>query len=60
MSALKGLMGDLAGRYYPLKEMTEAEIDKMIDFHFLFNRPQGALLQSSGMARDWPDARGIW
>ena len=28
--------------------------------HFLFDKPTGALLLCSGMARDWPDGRGIW
>ena len=28
--------------------------------HFLFDKPVSPLLLSSGMARDWPDGRGIW
>ena len=28
--------------------------------HFLFDKPVSPLLLSSGMGRDWPDARGIW
>ena len=28
--------------------------------HFLFDKPVSPLLLSSSMARDWPDARGIW
>lgn len=28
--------------------------------HFLFDKPVSPLLTSAGMARDWPDARGIW
>ena len=28
--------------------------------HFLFQKPTGAMLLASGMARDWPDGRGIW
>lgn len=28
--------------------------------HFLFDKPVSPLLLASGMARDWPDARGIW
>ncbi|KAB1277589.1 Creatine kinase B-type [Camelus dromedarius] len=31
-----------------------------IDRHFLFDKPVSPLLLASGMARDWPDARGIW
>ena len=29
-------------------------------FLFLFDKPVSPLLLASGMARDWPDARGIW
>uniref|UniRef100_A0A3B1IK51 Creatine kinase U-type, mitochondrial n=1 Tax=Astyanax mexicanus TaxID=7994 RepID=A0A3B1IK51_ASTMX len=28
--------------------------------HFLFDKPVSPLLTCAGMARDWPDARGIW
>jgi creatine kinase len=28
--------------------------------HFLFDKPVSPLLLASGMARDWPDGRGIW
>ena len=28
--------------------------------HFLFDKPVSPLLLASGMARDWPDARGIF
>ena len=40
--------------------MTEKEQQQLIDDHFLFDKPVSPLLTSSGMARDWPDARGIW
>ena len=52
--------GDLKGKYYPLKGMTEETQDKLIADHFLFDKPVSPLLLASGMARDWPDARGIW
>lgn len=60
VEALNGLQGELAGKYYSLANMTEAEQDKLIDDHFLFDKPVSPLLLASGMARDWPDARGIW
>ncbi|KAM5272842.1 creatine kinase B-type isoform 1-T1 [Ctenodactylus gundi] len=60
VEALSSLEGDLAGRYYALKRMTEAEQQQLIDDHFLFDKPVSPLLLASGMARDWPDARGIW
>jgi len=58
--ALAKLSGDLKGGYYPLKGMTEAQQNQYIEDHFLFDKPVSPLLISSGMARDWPDARGIW
>uniref|UniRef100_A0A674MH23 Creatine kinase U-type, mitochondrial n=1 Tax=Takifugu rubripes TaxID=31033 RepID=A0A674MH23_TAKRU len=60
VDALAGLKGDLAGRYYSLTQMTEKEQQQLIDDHFLFDKPVSPLLTCAGMARDWPDARGIW
>ncbi|XP_050964842.1 creatine kinase S-type, mitochondrial isoform X2 [Labeo rohita] len=60
VQALSGLKDDLAGKYYSLTEMTEQEQQQLIDEHFLFDKPVSPLLIASGMARDWPDARGIW
>jgi len=59
-SALAQLTGPLAGKYYPLTGMTEADQDKLIADHMLFDKPVSPLLTSAGMARDWPEARGIW
>lgn len=59
-AALDSLTGDLKGKYYALKNMTDAEQQQLIDDHFLFDKPVSPLLLASGMARDWPDARGIW
>ncbi|XP_068594524.1 creatine kinase U-type, mitochondrial-like [Brachionichthys hirsutus] len=58
--ALSGLKGDLAGRHYSLGEMSDKEQQVLIDDHFLFDKPVSPLLTAAGMARDWPDARGIW
>ncbi|XP_066506316.1 creatine kinase, mitochondrial 2a (sarcomeric) isoform X1 [Hoplias malabaricus] len=60
IQALSGLKGDLTGRYYSLSEMTDLEQQRLIDEHFLFDKPVSPLLTAAGMARDWPDARGIW
>merc|ERR1712165_211049 len=57
---LAGLDGEFKGKYYPLSKMTDAEQDQLIADHFLFDKPVSPLLCSAGMARDWPDARGIW
>ena len=40
--------------------MSETDQDKLIDDHFLFDKPVSPLLTCAGMARDWPEARGIW
>ncbi|XP_028921121.1 creatine kinase M-type isoform X1 [Ornithorhynchus anatinus] len=60
VDALNSLTGEFKGKYYPLKSMTEQEQQQLIDDHFLFDKPVSPLLLASGMARDWPDARGIW
>nr|pir creatine kinase (EC 2.7.3.2) chain Bb - chicken [Gallus gallus] len=60
VEALGSLGGDLKGKYYALRNMTDAEQQQLIDDHFLFDKPVSPLLLASGMARDWPDARGIW
>ena len=60
VEALDTLKGSLQGKYYPLNKMTPKEQDQLIEDHFLFDKPVSPLLLSSGMARDWPDARGIW
>ena len=40
--------------------MTDAAQEQLIADHFLFDKPVSPLLTCAGMARDWPDARGIW
>ncbi len=60
VDALAGLDGEFKGKYYPLSNMTDAEQEQLIEDHFLFDKPVSPLLTSAGMARDWPDARGIW
>ena len=60
VDSLAELSGTYNGKYYPLSKMTESEQDQLISDHFLFDKPVSPLLTCSGMARDWPDARGIW
>ncbi|NXP28359.1 KCRS kinase, partial [Scytalopus superciliaris] len=60
VTALAGLKGDLCGKYYSLTNMSEKDQQQLIDDHFLFDKPVSPLLTCAGMARDWPDARGIW
>lgn len=54
------LEGDLAGAYEPLKDMDETRQDQLIDEHLLYDKPVSPLLIASGMARDWPDGRGVF
>nr|BAD11138.1 creatine kinase 1 [Lethenteron camtschaticum] len=60
VEALSKLDGDLKGKYYALKGMSDQEQQQLIDDHFLFDKPVFPLLLCAGMGRDWPDARGIW
>ena len=57
---LSELSGEFRGEYFSLKGMTEEEQKQLTDDNLLFNKPISPLLLSSRMARDWPDARGIW
>ncbi|KAF6129383.1 creatine kinase B [Phyllostomus discolor] len=57
------IIEDRHGGYKPSDEhKTDLNPDnlQLIDDHFLFDKPVSPLLLASGMARDWPDARGIW
>jgi len=58
--ALNRLGGEFQGQYFPLKGMTEEEQEQHIADHFLFDKPVSPLLTCAGMARDWPEGRGIW
>ncbi|RVE64312.1 hypothetical protein OJAV_G00145090 [Oryzias javanicus] len=60
VEALASLDGEFKGKYYPLRSMTDAEQEQLISDHFLFDKPVSPLLTCAGMARDWPDGRGIW
>ncbi|KAI6659740.1 Protoflagellar creatine kinase [Oopsacas minuta] len=60
IKALGALSGDFSGKYYPLKNMSNEEQEQLINDHLLFDKPVSPLLLASGMARDWPDGRGIW
>ena len=48
------------GKYYALASMTEEEQQPLVNDHLIFEKPVSPLLLASRMARDWPDARGIW
>merc|ERR1712033_135434 len=57
--AFQGLSGDLAGKYYPLLGMEEADRQQLVDDHFLFMSGDPNL-KVAGMERDWPEGRGIF
>merc|ERR1711918_12883 len=59
VSALNEFTGELKGKYYSLATMTEAEKKQLIADHFLF-KGGDKYLQSAGLERDWPEARGIF
>jgi len=54
------LTGELAGYYQSLPNMTEAQHEKLIDEHLMYEKPVSPLLIAGGMARDWPDGRGVY
>jgi len=58
-SAFAKLVGDLAGKYFPLLGMEEADRQQLVDDHFLFVSGDKNLI-SAGMERDWPEGRGIF
>ena len=58
-AALNELDGALAGTYYPLQGMSEADSTRLIADHFLF-KAGDRFLQAAGLNRDWPEGRGIY
>merc|ERR1711990_181636 len=58
-SALAEFTGDLKGKYYSLETMTAAEKTQLIADHFLF-KGGDKYLESAGLEREWPEARGIF
>ena len=57
--ALSKMTGELEGKYYPLKGMTQAEQNQLIEDHFLFKEGD-RFLEACGVNRDWPKNRGIY
>ncbi len=57
--AVKAFTGDLAGDYYPLNKLSEAQRKQLIDDHFLFKEGD-RFLEACGLNRDWPNGRGIF
>ena len=59
VSALGEFKGDLKGKYYSLGNMSDSDRKQLIADHFLF-KGGDKYLQSAGLERDWPEARGIF
>jgi len=59
VKALNEFDGDLKGKYFSLATMTEGEKKQLIADHFLF-KGGDKFLQSAGLEREWPEARGIF
>ena len=59
VSALESFEGELKGKYYSLATMTNEERDQLIADHFLF-KGGDKYLESCGLEREWPEARGIF
>ena len=57
--ALNGLQEKLAGTYYPLQGMSDADSRQLIADHFLF-KAGDRFLEAAGLNRDWPQGRGIY
>ena len=51
--------GELAGKYYPLNKMSEADAEMLRTGNFLFAQGD-ADQESAGLNRDWPNGRGIF
>jgi len=56
----ESLQGELQGAYKSLPDMTEAEHEDLINRHLMYDKPVSPLLIAGGMARDWPDGRGVF
>ena len=59
-TALSSLNGEYNGQYFDIPNMLPQDQQQLIDDHILFDRPVSRHFISGGMARDFPDGRGIW
>ncbi|KAJ8032792.1 Arginine kinase [Holothuria leucospilota] len=60
VDALTCLSGEFQGRHFALRDLNQAVQKQLIDDHILFRPPVTGLFTSGGLARDFPDGRGIW
>lgn len=59
VGVLQKFDGELKGKYYSLGNMSEADRKQLVADHFLF-KGGDKYLESCGLERDWPEARGIF
>lgn len=59
IASLTNLTGTLKGKYYSLSTMSDEERHQLVEDHFLFTNGD-KYLESAGLERDWPEARGIF
>jgi len=59
VTALSSFDGELKGTYYSLGNMSDADRKQLIADHFLF-KGGDKYLESCGLEREWPEARGIF
>eukprot|EP00058_Branchiostoma_floridae_P017179 XP_002602667.1 hypothetical protein BRAFLDRAFT_210236 [Branchiostoma floridae] len=59
VTALEDLEGDLNGQYHPYDTLTGSEKQNMMMSGYLF-RESDEFQVGAGMARDWPEGRGIF
>lgn len=50
---------ELAGKYYPLNNLTDNERQTLVEDHFLF-KSGDRFLEAAGLNRDWPNGRGVF
>ena len=50
---------ELAGKYYSLSSLSEADRQQLIDDHFLFKEGD-RFLEACNLNRNWPNNRGIF
>ena len=59
VQACSSFTGELAGTFYSLGSMTDAQRDQLIADHFLFKEGD-RFLEACGLNRNWPEGRGIF
>jgi len=58
-TALAKFTGELKGKYYSLRSMSDADRRQLIEDHFLFKEGD-RFLKAAGLNREWPAGRGIF